>query len=69
MSKKHAQHQEDVDPFAYSISNTYHSVFDPVQNTQYYYNYATGKSQYELPPPGATIICTVGDQNKSYIQQ
>lgn len=46
MSKKHAQHQEDVDPFAYSISNTYHSVFDPVQNTQYYYNYATGKSQY-----------------------
>lgn len=36
---------------------------------QFYYNYQTRKSQYETPPPGAKVLCTVGNVNKSYIQQ
>lgn len=69
MSKKHAQ--EDLDPFAYTVTNLYHLVVvDPTDRSQdYYYNYQTGKSQYELPPPGAKVIYTEGDKNKSYIQQ
>ncbi len=69
MSKKHAQHQEDVDPFAYSISNTYHVITDPVTNLKYYYNYATEKSQYEEPPPGARIIQTINGENTTFFQQ
>lgn len=45
MSKKHAQ--EDLDPFAYSVSNLYHFIIDAQTGTQYYYNYQTGKTQYE----------------------
>lgn len=67
MSKKHAQ--EDLDPFAYSITNLYHAVTDPQTGLQYFYNYQTGKSQYEPPPAGAKVLCTVGDTNQSYIQQ
>lgn len=67
MSKKHAQ--EDLDPFAYSVTNLYHAVTDPQTGVKYFYNYQTGKSQYEDPPAGARVLCTVGDVNQSYIQQ
>lgn len=67
MSKKHAQ--EDIDPFAYSVTNLYHVVFDSQTGTQYYYNYQTRKSQNDPPPAGAKVLCTVGNVNKSYIQQ
>jgi CUG-BP- and ETR3-like factor len=65
MSKKHAQ--EDLDPFKYSVSNLYHEIWNEGQH--YYYNYQTQKTQYEAPPPGAKVICTVGNVNKCYIQQ
>ena len=52
MSKKHEK--EDLDPFAYSIDNIYHEVFDNDQH--YYYNYKTRQSQFEPPPPGAKVF-------------
>ena len=42
MSKKNTA--EDLDPFAYSIKNVYHEVYHEGQH--YFYNYATGKSQF-----------------------
>lgn len=65
MSKKHAQ--EDLDPFAYSMTNIYHEVWDNDQH--YYYNYQTQKSQFEPPPPGSKVIYTTENVNKCYIQQ
>lgn len=65
MSKKHAP--EDLDPFAYSMNNIYHEIWANEQH--YYYNYQTGKSQYEPPPPGSKVIYTVDNVNKCYIQQ
>lgn len=65
MSKKHAQ--EDLDPFAYSMSNIYHEIWNG--EAHYYYNYQTKKSQYEAPPPGSKVIYTNNGVNKVYIQQ
>ena len=64
MSKKHAS--EDLDPFAYSIKNIYHEVYNEGQH--YYYNYATGQSQFETPPPGSKIFNSNNPTNW-YIQQ
>ena len=65
MSKKHAQ--EDLDPFAYSVSNLFHEIWNEGQH--YYFNYQTSKTQYEVPPPGAKVLYTVDGVNKCYIQQ
>lgn len=62
MTKKHAT--EDLDPFAYSIKNIYHEVYNDGQH--YYYNYATGQSQFETPPPGSKIF---NSPTNWYIQQ
>lgn len=66
MSKKHAP--EELDPFAYSMSNLYHQITD--KGSTYYYNYQTKKSQFEPPPPGAKVLYTTPDHvNKCFIQQ